>query len=98
MLVTHHLLRETPPSRGLQRGLCQGCRADGWRRTKTLRARGGTLPQSKSPIRPECAREVSSDRTRRPGFSRFQFNRYRDLACRPGRSQPPDRSLFRRVF
>jgi hypothetical protein len=44
---------------------------DVYRRLKSRaasRARGGTLPQTKSFIRPECAREVDGGRTRRPGL------------------------------
>jgi hypothetical protein len=47
--------------------LSLGVRAGGWRRTETSRVCGGTLPQRVRDNRPEYAREVDGDRTRRPG-------------------------------
>src|SRR5229473_3832044 len=60
--------RATPAPPGLLCDLSLCARADGRRRTKASRARGGTLPQTKSFIRPQCAREVDGGRTRRPGL------------------------------
>jgi len=60
--------RATPAPPGSLCDLSLCARADGRRRTKASRARGGTLPQTKSFIRPQCAREVDGGRTRRPGL------------------------------
>ena len=71
-MICGALLRSSPPlggvpPRGSQSGSGRGARADGWRRTETSRAGGGTLPWSGSNNRPQSAREVAGDRTVAPG-------------------------------